>query len=392
MAVYYLREADGAADPASGKRNISWAVPWTLFGVILILAATILEAVGWPLAYPRLFRAVGISSPRSTQRGIVHLISGDGAGEIPAMDLALALRGLLKVHPSRIYVDGGIRTDSETAPLLSGILTEVRASIPVVMPSLEVKPLYRPVPLGFYDSPAGGIRHWPRIDGGFSNAGPACFFPSLPKNPVSLPLFADLSGGLVAGSLWWDLLLEGLPRESRDPLWVLFSRILLIGDRVPLPLTSDGSLPCQDGISHQSIGIPLEDFLLELERSDRGMPSPEFYSQWKDAVVLIAPRDEVRPLTLLEDLREMIRWKRTPLAVQGAAGLLCAVVLLAGRSGRLMKNRRTTALVLAGVSLSVWLIGLRFGVIVPLLPAGLTVLFFLLPDHRTKQGLRGRKA
>jgi hypothetical protein len=308
------------------------------------------------------------------------------------MDLALALRGLLKVHPSRIYVDGGVRLDSEITPLLSGILTEVRASIPVVMPSLEVKPLYRPVPLGFYDSPAGAIRHWPRIDGGFSNAGPTCFFPSLPKNPVSLPLFADLSGGLVAGSLWWDLLVEGLPRESRDPVWVLSSRILLIGDRVPLPLTSDGSVPWQYGISLQPIGIPLEDFLLELERCDRGMPSPGFYSQWKDVVVLIAPRDEARPLALLKDLREMIRWKRTPLAVQGAAGLLCAVILLAGRSERLMKNRRILAIVLSGVSLSAWLIGLRFGLIMPLLPAGLTVLFLLVPDHRTKLSLRERKA
>jgi len=88
----------------------------------------------------------------------------------------------------------------------------------------------------------------------------------------------------------------------------------------------------------------------------------------------------------------MIRWKRTPLAVQGAAGLLCAVILLAGRSERLMKNRRILAIVLSGVSLSAWLIGLRFGLIMPLLPAGLAVLFLLLPDHRTKLSLRERKA
>jgi hypothetical protein len=388
MAVYYLRESDGAADPDSVKRSIRRAFPWTLVGVILILAATALEAVGWPLAYPRLLRAAGISSPVTKQRRIVHLISGEGSGEIPPMDLALALRGLLKVQPSFIYVDGMIRSDTETTPLLSGILAAVRAKIPVVMPPVGADPHYRPVPLCFYDSPGGPPRHWPRLDAGFSNAGPACFFPSLPKDPSSLPLFADLSGGLAAGSLWWDLLVQDLPRESREPLWIVCSRILLIGDHVPLPLTSDGMVACSN--LQPAIGIPLDDFLLELERSDRGMPASQFFSQWKNAVVLIAPRDSARPLALLEGLRELISWKRIPLSVQGAAGLMCAVILLAGRTRFLLKNRRNAALALAGATLLAWIVGLRFGVIVPLLPAGLTILFLFL--QRPVRGPRERTA
>lgn len=388
MAVYYLREADGASGPDSAKRGIRRAFPWTLVGVILILTATVLEAVGWPLAYPRLLRVAGIASPVTKQRRIVHLISGEGSGDIPAMDLALALRGLLKVHPSFIYVDGRVRSDTETTPLLSGILSEVRAKIPVVMPPVGVEPLFRPVPLCFYDSPGGPVRHWPRLDTGFSNAGPACFFPPLPKDPSALPLFADLSGGLVAGSLWWDLLVQDLPRESREPLWVVCSRILLIGDHIPLPLTSDGMVAFSNPQS--SIGIPLDDFLLELERSDRGMPASQFFSQWKNAVVLIAPRNDARPLALLEGLREMIRWKRIPLSVQGAAGLLCAVIMLAGRTRFLLKNGRVASLTLAGVTLSAWLVGLRFGVIVPLLPVGLTILFLFL--QRPERAPRERKA
>ena len=120
------------------------------------------------------------------------------------------------------------------------------------------------------------------------------------------------------------------------------------------------------------------------------MPASQFFSQWKNAVVLIAPRDSARPLALLEGLRELISWKRIPLSVQGAAGLMCAVILLAGRTRFLLKNRRNAALALAGATLLAWIVGLRFGVIVPLLPAGLTILFLFL--QRPVRGPRERTA
>jgi hypothetical protein len=302
------------------------------------------------------------------------------------MDLALAVRGLLKLGPSLVIVDGKTLPDAETAPLLTGILAEGRAKFPVIMPPGEDAATYHPVPVVFYDPPGGSERHWPMLEAAFSNAGPGCFFPTQRHDHAELPLFAALSGGLVAGSLWWDLLVGDLPPRDRSPVWILGSRILLIGNRIPLTLTPEGALapppftlPTAEQKLSSAISVPLEDFLLDLERGDRGLPDPGFRSRWKDAVVLIGPTDDSNRLALLETFRAVMAWKRFPLWLQGLLALLCMMLLVLGRGRTDLRIRGMVSLVLLALSV----IGLhllsRYGYLPALLPPILTAVFLLMP-------------
>lgn len=398
MAVYYLRESEEPSHslpPQTPRKGF----PWTTLGVVLILISSGCGFLGLSLPSPGMMQLLGITPPASSRIRIQHLVTaspgtlkkGEGTGGISSMDLALALRGLLKLSPALVIIDGKPLPDAETAPLLAGILSEVRSRIPVLMPLEGPSTTYRPVPAVFYDPPGATPRHWPRLEGGFSNAGPGCFFPSfLPSgagDPSELPLLADLPGGLVVGSLWWDLLVGDLPPSDRAPVWILGSRILLIGNRVPLTLTAAGGVQSPVSPPTPAAGItsgtmPLEDFLLALEREDRGLADPSFTGRWKEAVVLIAPESDSPRLAHLDSLRGVLVWKRLPLSFQILSPLLSIAALLIGRrlENRLGRHPRlAVAAALVLLSVVALLLLPRSGYLPILLPPLLAVLFLLPP-------------
>ena len=385
MSLYYDRDSGRIpvrrpAPPQSQGSGMSW----TAFGILTIACLAALQGAGFLHSWEHgLIRACSprwITPPRPA--GHLLIIGAPGCRKgLPPMDLALLLRGLSRMGPSKVYFDGRIAPGQDRT-LLDGILTDFRAKTACLMQ--EASPSFHPVPMAFYD-PLGmtpAITKWPRVEGAASNTG-GCFFPES-HDPSSLPLFARLPGGLVAGSLWWSLLHDALPKNSREPVWVMGGSFLLIGDSTPLRLTGQGVVSAafpgrSTGSEFQEISA--EDFLLQSEMADRGHPDPAFQSPWHGADVLITDTDAHPQLSLLASLRDDILWKRLPLLLQGCLALFWIVLFLILRQALDLRGRTMAAMIL-GCATVCWIATfLHAGVMVPFLPPLAVILFLILPGR-----------
>jgi hypothetical protein len=293
----------------------------------------------------------------------------ESGGFVP-LDVAMALRGLGKLNPSRVVILGKVNKDPDSLTLLEGIHGHLRVNgIRIIEESLPSgESLWRPVPLCRYTPPAPHILESPLlgIDGKVVPEG----MQSFPQGygELTFPLFRITEAGDVAGSVWWEML---LPSKITGPFWLLGGRLLVFPNHAPL-LLSDGALRIIPPESPVAV-MPLDLFLLRIEEKERGMIRPDFETLWEGASVVLGESGTEFSISRISSMRENMAIGRLPLIAQAMiAAILIIALLCSGRSSR--ATRLYSALALLVISIGAEIVCLHHGLLLPILPATLTVM------------------
>lgn len=382
MALYFLKgEGDPPKDPPFAQKpppehedRKPAARVRTIFlvvGLTAVLLASLIQALGLALPWEsRLPELLAIPSP--VQSRTVFLTMPEGTVEAPdPMDVPLVLRGLSMLHPSMILLASEQPASGDSAQLLKGVKDQLREKgipLTVAVPPSAESP-WRPVPLCRYFPP--GWSEWleslPSLPGRAPAEGTLRYLPAPSGEPGILPILSCTSSGEIAGSLWWEGLMQGQPNA---PVWLLAGRLLLFPNHAVLPFAKGGLF-----IPHV-LSLPRsvmsDDFLLKMEERERGSLSPDFDSLWERAVVVVGPRSLLPMTSALATLRKMTAPGAFSLIWQAGIMLLLmahvvAVVAMPRRKAFLL----TAALLVAGTSGCWW--SLRQGILPPILPWGVAL-------------------
>jgi hypothetical protein len=394
MALYYLQEdapSTGSSGSKGSKENKGKGASrgrWIAYvGAVLIAAATFLQSLGLEpvsllLSQPTRFLPEGFLP--ATPKIILLSMQPESGGFVP-LDVAMALRGLGKLNPSRVVILGKVNKDPDSLTLLESIHGHLRENgIRIIteecLPSGES--LWRPVPLSRYTPPASFILESPLlgIDGKVVPEG----MQSFPQGygELTFPLFRITDAGDVAGSVWWEML---LPTKITGPFWLLGGRLLLFPNHAPL-LLSDGALRIIPPESPVMV-MPLDLFLLRIEEKERGMIRPDFETLWQGATVVLGEAGNEDSISRITTLRENMAIGRLPLIVQAMITALLIIALLGSnrlsQSGRLSQaTRLCSALALLLISIGAGAVALHHGLLLPILPVIVTAMCLCAINQR----------
>lgn len=376
MAIYFLKGDQHLPEkkPVDASEEQPWRVARAsvlIAGVIAIVLATMIEATGllrpWESRLPEL---LGLPSP--IQDGTVFLSLPDGTGEENnSMDVALVLRGLSMLHPSMILLATEHPSSGESAQLLQRVKDQLREKgIPLteaVPPTPES--LWRPVPLCRYFPPGFSKRKesLPLVagsalaEGSFRVLGPSS------QDPGILPLLSATASGEIAGSIWWEGLLQGQPNA---PVWLLADHLLILPNHTALPLARGGlSIPHDLAVPRS---VTSDDFLLRMEERERGSLSPDFDSLWDHAIVVVGSFSLLPMTSALVSLRNIAALGALNLLTQAGIMILLIVIVLAVLTVRQRESLILTALLLIVACLGSWW-SLRHGILPPIIPWGVAL-------------------
>jgi len=411
MALYYLKESDDGGTPVATPPHPSVNHADTIIPLLsiacgsIIMLATFVQLLGltWPLE-ERLLQILPSTLITKVHGGenfgpkiaLLEMSPVDEA--FPAVDVAMALRGLGKLHPARILIAGKVTSDKESEQLLLGVLATLRAEGIDVIQSQEPSAAahYYSIPLCRYDPPNFFHldTHWVTLPGSISNKTQQCFLPpdlnssgTTQSTSQGLQLFAKTAQGEVVGSTWWDVIREEVAErevgvgidsssvKNQDPLWLLGGRLLLIPKRSPLFLTADGSLRTNTSSPVQSSS--LEDFLLHAEQKERGEPTSSFNSAWNDALVILGKKSDQPFLSTLQKLGSQLAWKHMSWSTQLLLGLGCILVLLIGVGSGKIPSLLLAVLLLVATPTCL-LLTVRHGILIPWLAPGILTIGLLI--------------
>jgi len=383
MALYYLQE-DAPSSGSSGnkgsrekKRKDASQGRWIAYvGAVLIAVAAFLQAVGldpvsqWLSQAPRFLPGGFLPA---TPKIILLSMQRESGGFVP-LDVAMALRGLGKLNPSRVVILGKVNKDPDSLTLLEGIHGHLRDhGTRITEESLPSgQSLWRPVPLSRYTPPAAFILESPLlgIDGKVVPEG----MESFPQGygEFTFPLFRITAAGDVAGSVCWEML---LPSKINGPFWLLGGRLLLFPNHAPL-LLSEGTvriIPPESPV----VVMPLDLFLLRIEEKERGMIRPDFETLWEGATAVLGESGTEFQMTRISSMRENMAIRRLPLIAQAMIATLLIIALLA--SGRYSRATRLySALALLVISIGAGIVCLHQGLLLPILPVIVTAMCLCL--------------
>lgn len=404
MSLYFQKGVTPSSLPSSAEQYStagSGRVIRPLLGALLILATAILQALGIFWVLESHLPGFLLPSKRPSHHKTILLTMERGTQGFAAMDLAMALRGLAKLHPGSILIDGEADQSSDSVPLFESVRSRLLESgievIEGVAPSTTST--YRPVSLCRYDPPSPLRLHseWPVIRGSVTGTGSECFLPEFRGVGERIPLLASNTSGDPVGSLWWSALNH---TGVNAPLWLICGRLLLFPNHSALLIDSQGFLSGVSMIGTRHLDcrvVPLDDFLLKIEEMERGSVSPGFDSLWENSLVVIAPTREVATVTTIASLRERLTPIRFPIIVQALLTLLWIVLVII--SPRLLSRfqqiagirsplpRSLPLLILLAVLVAVLVLsimGASHGLIIPLVPAVITTLFLMIsPGSRS---------
>lgn len=292
-----------------------------------------------------------------------------------AMDVAMALRGLGKFSPRCIVIDGLIEAEEGPVPFLPDIFSQLaaRQDLKLIVPQLPSPAAhFQSVSLIRYSLHAESLS-WPKVEGEAVPSTGDAFLPDLSNLDSSLPLFATASHGVPVGSLWWWTLPEAL---HKSPPVLLWNKLLLFSTHTQILLTPSGAaLPALPG---EFIEMPLDDFLLQMEKREQGTLSPTFDSLWNRSTVILGTSLDFAKATALASLLQELSWRHLALWKQGLMTLFWMIVLVCFRKQTLLppKFLSLTIFILVGMAT---LLLLPHGIIFPFLPALWTAFLLLLP-------------
>ena len=380
MALYYLKETDGDKElvPSLGGNQ-----PRGLFALLIvasftiILLASIMQLLGltWPLEGRLLQKIPPCILPKLPPAASLRLLELPSThGSISSLDVAMALRGLGKLHPAQILIASNVIMDQESAPLLPGVLQTIRAEgIDVIQAREFSKDTgYHSVPLCRYDPPS-----WIRlpltlesVPGKISNKGEGCFLPRETDPPKGIQLFAQTGNGEVIGSVWWELLRKIVWEDKDDsmlhslPIWLLAGSLLVAPGHTPIFLTQGGMIPILETGSSTLQSVTLDDFLLGIEQKERGEKSADLDTVWNDALVILGTSSERPFVGTLQQIDMRLSWKHLSWVHQLFLAVGCLLFLLIG-----VISGRIPSLILAVLTIvattAIVLLSLRHGILIP---------------------------
>lgn len=370
MSLYFLKEE--TTPPAvenAGTQERRHPLARILLASVVILVAAGVQASGLLLPQEiRLLRLLGIAFPPPSPTILLTLATGENGHPDP-MEAALALRGLSMLHPALILHATGIAPATESNQLLEGLKEQVRErGIPLIEAKVAKDPAetvtYRPVPLCRYRTPGQteGKDRLPVVSGSAPPEGTARYFPGEATRPGFLPLLFRTTTREIAGSLWWDALLQGSPNA---PVWLVADRFLILPNHTVLLFTEGGTAATETTEGFHP--VPLDDFLLRIEEKERGSLSPGFDALWDGAVVVIGPSSLEPAVRSLTGLRALASRGALSLTNQ----LILSVLLVALAATALSLIRRPAVgvalLILLGGAAAGWWC-LHQGILPPILP------------------------
>jgi len=389
MALYYLKESDAGEvnlTPGVRSRPLSLSPILRVICCTIILCAGIVQWLGltWPME-ERLLQTIPPSilpklPPRSVFR-LLELPSCDGS--LASLDVAMALRGLGKLHPAEILIADKVSTAQESAQLLPGVLQTISAEgIDVIQArACSTSTEYHSVPLCRYDPPSwiGVPLSLENVPGKLSNKEEGCFFPMSTDPLQGVQLFAQTSNGEVIGSVWWEVLRKTVWRDpggtmNHDlPIWLLSGRLLVFPGHAPIFLTKRGMIPILETGSSPLKSVTLDDFLLGLEQKEQGALSADFEKVWNDAFVIIGKSSDRSFAGTLHQLEARLSWRHLSWIGQLLLTMGCILLLVIGLSSGSIPSLILAVLTTTATSALV-LLSLRHGILIPWLgPAFLSL-------------------
>jgi hypothetical protein len=249
----------------------------------------------------------------------------------------MALRGLGKLHPARVIINGKVSTKSDSLALLDAVRQRLRNDGIGLIEGVPEgsESVWRPVPLALYNPP----RSWgmgsplPTISGRTAPEAKTSFLPPTQEGiPASFPLFATTDSGEIAGSIWWEAI---KPRKETGPTWLLGGKLLLFPNHSPLRI-SEGGITTYSKTS--ATLVPMDLFLLRIEEKERGTFSPDFEALWDQATVVLGSTNDVQVTGSLQIILRSISLGRLSLASQVLLTVLLLALLRYAR--RLPRGRR----------------------------------------------------
>jgi hypothetical protein len=229
--------------------------------------------------------------------------------------------------------------------------------------------LWRPVPLCRYFPPrfAEGKESLPLVAGSAPAEGSFRVLGPSSQDPEILPLLSATASGEIAGSIWWEGLLQGQPNA---PVWLLADHLLILPNHAALLLARGGlSIPHVLAVPRF---VTSDDFLLRMEERERGSLSPDFDSLWDHAIVVVGPSSLLPMTSALVSLRNITALGALNLATQAGIMILLIVIVLAVLTVRQRDSLILTALLLIVACLGSWW-SLRHGILSPIIPWGVAL-------------------
>jgi hypothetical protein len=402
MSLYYLKGSKTPGQPLGSQTNKPdpnhtahgghSRKLFTLCGILLIIAAAILQAAGSGIYWTWEHKLMG-TLPASWQPPmpkVLLLSMGSGKEGFAPLDVAIALRGLGKLHPARVLIHGRIApaTPSDAIPLMQGVLSRLREEgMEIIIPqSPSLESRWKFLPLCCYEPPRDLTppTAWLSALGKAVPSSKESFLPSDAGSTSALPLFAMTDQGEIIGSLWWMALTSpsSAPMTSpfpEGPIWLLGKRLLIFPNHAAILLNRDGALTGESPQAGIDIKvIPLADFLLKLEQKERGSLSPDFDALWENATVVIGVPEDLPRVSLLASIQARIAFHYLPILLQ--VGLCAVWIILFAFSSRFTKRvLLITALSLLILSVIPTIFAFSHGWILPYISPLLTSLLLLLP-------------
>ena len=404
MSLYYLKGSKPPgphpASPANkpntnhSARGGHYRKLFTLCGILLIIAAAILQAAGSGICWTWERKLLGIlpASWQPPMPKVLLLSMGAETEGFPPLDVAIALRGLGKFHPARVLIHGRIApaTPSEAVPLMQGVLSRLREEgMEIIIPqSPSSESRWKFLPLCCYELPQELTPQttWPLALGKAVPSSKESFLPSSEGATVALPLFAMTDQGEIIGSLWWKALTSpssppSTAPFSQGPIWLLGKRLLIFPNHAAILLNRDGALTEESSYTTiDSKVIPLADFLLKLEQKERGSLSPDFDALWDNATVVIGVPEDLPRVSLLASIQARLAFHYLPILLQAALCLLWIILfVLCSRFTQMARVSGAVILMLLSVGLSLY--ALHAGWLLPWIPPLLASLLMLITIH-----------
>jgi hypothetical protein len=291
-----------------------------------------------------------------------------------AMDVAMTLRGLGKFHPRCIVINGVIEAERSSVSFLPDIISQLRKmpGLELIIPEIPSSlAQLKSVALIRY-SPDSRVPDWPKVEGLATPGSGAGYLPESGGSELELPLFATTDQGVPIGSLWW----WSLPASVRkSPPLLLFGHELLLSTHARIGLTASGSTtPSLPGVF---LEMPLDDFLLKLERKEQGSISPTFDTLWDSNTIVIGSHDDATKVASLASLLWTSSLRYLPLPAQLVLGLGWIMMFIVARRASWVPRMIFSLCVLLAIIGSTLVLS-RHGIILPFIPGVVAVLALLL--------------
>ena len=355
-----------------------------LGGGLLVLLTGLLQAVG--LLWPADQLLIGILPERLLPKipGVVLVELPMSDSRFRAMDVAMSLRGIARMRPLSVLIDGSIGEEETPTPILPGLIDRLRndprSPLPILLPTPPLpESNFQEVGLHLHGSRSLNTVGWRRLEGTCSPGGGGMFLGPVEKKTGFLPLLGVTGNKAVIGSLWW----WSLPRSTENSTDLYVQHSLIFSNRSTLWLDGSGGFTALNAIKSANgfRHIELDDFLLKMEQKERGTIRADFESLFDNSIVILGSRESLARAHTFGFLVKQTSLSRPPFWIQAVLAALCVLFLLLFAPLPPV-IRFLGGTVILGAMVFGMLLLVQIGILLPVSCGIVAWIFFLIPARR----------